>query len=95
MYLLDPVARARLCDVPVQTYFAPEIQSQVAGQGLVNLAAFAYAKDVIADFKVGMEKFAAADAGAAEGSGPEIFEKHRTTLRSSLCIVHIVRGGMN
>jgi hypothetical protein len=41
VYLMDPVARERLRDVLVQTYFAPEIQPQVAGQGFVNLAAFA------------------------------------------------------
>jgi len=39
--LMDPVARERLRDVLVQTYFAPEIQPQMAGQGFVNLAAFA------------------------------------------------------
>ena len=44
VYLMDPVARERLRDVMVQMYFAPEIQPQVAGQSLANLAAFAYRK---------------------------------------------------
>ena len=42
VYLMDPVAQERLRDVLVQTYFAPEIQPQVDGQGFVNLAAFVY-----------------------------------------------------
>ena len=42
VYLLDLVVWGLLSDVLVHTYFAPEIQPQVAGQGFVNLAAFAY-----------------------------------------------------
>ena len=34
VHLMDPVARERLRDVLVQTYFAPEIQPQVTGRGL-------------------------------------------------------------
>jgi hypothetical protein len=39
---MNPVAREKSAGVPVQIYFAPEIQPQVAGQGFVNLAAFAH-----------------------------------------------------
>lgn len=59
-YMVDPVAREQLRAVLVQTYFAPEVQPRVAEQGFINLAAFAYARDVIAGVKEGMESFAAA-----------------------------------
>ena len=55
--LMDSEARERLRAVLVQTYFAPEIQPRVSEQGFVNQAAFAYAKDVIAGVKEGMERF--------------------------------------
>jgi putative restriction endonuclease len=57
--LMDPAARDRLRAVLVQTYFAPEIQPRVVEQGYVNLAAFAYAKDMIAGVKDAMGGFAA------------------------------------
>ena len=57
IYMMDPVSRERLRAVLVQTYFSAEIQPVVAEQGFVNLAAFAYAKDVIAGVKEGMESF--------------------------------------
>ena len=44
----DPVARERLRQVLVESYFAPEIRPRVAEQGFVNLAAYAYASDLIA-----------------------------------------------
>ncbi len=51
MYLIDPVARERLRSVLVETYFSPEIRPCLNEQALVNLIAFAYAKDVIAGVK--------------------------------------------
>ena len=47
-YFIDPVSRERLRSVLVDTYFAPDIQPIVAMQGFVNIAAFAYAKDILA-----------------------------------------------
>ena len=40
--LMDPVARERLRDVMVQTYFAPEIQPKGPVEDFVNLSVFAY-----------------------------------------------------
>jgi len=68
MCVMDPVAQERLRAVLVHTYFAPEIQLRVSEQGFVNLAAFAYAKDVIAGVKDGMESFAASACGPRKGT---------------------------
>jgi len=56
---LDSVARERMRTMLVQTYFAPEIQARVSDQGFINLAAFAYAKDVISGLGEKKESFAA------------------------------------
>ncbi len=58
-YMLESASREQLRAVLVQTYFAPEIQALVAGQGLVNLAAYAYAEEVMAGVKEDIESFAA------------------------------------
>jgi len=60
VYMMDPVTRERLRAVLVQTYFAPEIQSKVSEQGSINLAAYKYAKDVMAGIKENMESYTAA-----------------------------------
>lgn len=59
-HFADPISRERLRAVLVQTYFAPEIRPRVFEQGVVNLAAYAYAKDVIAGVQEGAKSFVGA-----------------------------------
>jgi len=60
VYMIDPLAREQLRAVLVQTYFVAAIQPRVFEQGSVNLAAYKYAKDVIAGVKESMESYTAA-----------------------------------
>ena len=59
-YMMDSMAREQLRAVLVQTYFADAIQPQVFEQGSVNLAAYRYAKDVIAGINEALESYVAA-----------------------------------
>ena len=45
--LCNPETREQLRAILIKTYFAPEIQSKVAGQGMVNYAAFQYSIELL------------------------------------------------
>jgi putative restriction endonuclease len=45
--MCNPETREQLRAVLIQTYFAPEIQSQLVGQGIVNLAAYEYSQELV------------------------------------------------
>ncbi len=45
--LCSPETREQLRAILIKTYFAPEIQSKVAGQGMVNYAAFQYSIELL------------------------------------------------
>jgi len=90
VYMMDPVAREQLRAVLVQTYFAPEIQALVAGQGPINLAAYAYAEDVMAGVKEDIESFA---AGKPEQQKVRVqgFRKAIVTLYDHRCALCGIR----
>jgi putative restriction endonuclease len=46
-FMCSPETREQLRAVLIKTYFAPEIQSKVAGQGMVNYAAFQYSIELL------------------------------------------------
>jgi len=45
--MCSPETREQLRAIIIKTYFAPEIQSKVAGQGMVNYAAFQYSIELL------------------------------------------------
>jgi len=45
--MCNPETREQLRAVIIQTYFAPDIQSKLVGQGMVNLAAYEYSKELL------------------------------------------------
>lgn len=45
--MCNPETREQLRAVLIKTYFAPEIQSQLIGQGMVNFAAYEYSKELL------------------------------------------------
>ena len=45
--LCNPETREQLRAILIKTYFAPEVQSKVAGQGMVNYAAFQYSIELL------------------------------------------------
>ncbi|MGA9176590.1 MAG: hypothetical protein WBZ05_05045, partial [Desulfobacterales bacterium] len=55
--LCSPETREQLRAILIKTYFAPEIQSKVVGQGMVNYAAFQYSIELlkVAETKVSFE----------------------------------------
>ena len=55
--MCNPETREQLRTILIKTYFAPEIQSKLAGQGMVNYAAFQYSIELlkVAETKVSFE----------------------------------------
>jgi putative restriction endonuclease len=45
--MCNPETREQLRAVLIKTYFAPEIQSQLVGQGMVNFEAYEYSKELL------------------------------------------------
>jgi putative restriction endonuclease len=45
--MFNPETREQLRIALIETYFAPEIQSKLAGQGMVNFAAYEYSKELL------------------------------------------------
>jgi putative restriction endonuclease len=56
-FMCSPETREQLRAILIKTYFAPEIQSKVAGQGMVNFAAYEYSKTLmkVAETKASFE----------------------------------------
>lgn len=61
--MCNPETREQLRTTLIKTYFAPEIQSKLAGQGMVNFAAYKYSQELLkvaeakADFELDKETF--------------------------------------
>jgi putative restriction endonuclease len=90
--MFNPETREQLRVVLIKTYFAPEIQSKLVGQGQVNLAAYEYSKELleVAEKKASFEP----DKGESEQKKKvrdQGFRKAIITLYSHRCALCGIR----